>query len=122
MRRRLRKLLPIVLIALTVQIFPPIVACWAVGVAAADPLQIGVICHDDGTSGQTDQTGQACAHDGCCAFCSVAHASALFDAPQESMAAPYLQSSRVVWLDFAPDLSGSQIGSHAQARAPPSIS
>ena len=121
MRRRLRKFLPIVLIALTVQIFAPIAACWAAGVAATDPLQIGVICHDDGTSGQTDQTGQACAHDGCCAFCSVAHASALFDTPQASMAAPYLRSSRVVWLDFAPDLFGARTGSHAQARAPPAL-
>jgi hypothetical protein len=118
MRRRLWKFLPIVLIALTVQIFAPIAACWAAGVAASDPLQIGVICHDNGTSGQT---GQAGAHDGCCSFCSVAHASAPPDAPQTAISAPYLQSERVVWLDFAADLFGTRAGSHAQARAPPSL-
>jgi hypothetical protein len=84
-------------------------------------VQIGVVCHDDGTSGQTDQTGQPRAHDGCCSFCSVAHAGVLFDAPQTSVAAPYLQSSRVVWLHFAPDLLGARAGYHAQARAPPSL-
>jgi Protein of unknown function (DUF2946) len=119
MRRRLRKFLPIVLLALTVQILAPIAACWAVSIAAADPLHAAVICHDDGASGQTDQNGQPRAHDGCCSFCSVVHASALLDAPQTSAAAPYLQSSRVVWLDFAPDLFGARTGSHAQARAPP---
>ena len=31
-------------------------------------------------------------------------------------------TERVVWLDFAPGLSGSGAGSHPQARAPPSIS
>ena len=120
MRRRLRKFLPIVLLALTVQILAPIAACWAASIAAADPLHAAVICHDDGTSGQTDQNGQPRAHDGCCSFCSVAHASALLDAPQTSaLTAPYLESSRVVWLDLAPDLFSSRIGSNAQARAPP---
>jgi hypothetical protein len=122
MRRRLRNFLPIVLLALMVQIFAPIAACWAAGIAAADPLQAAVICHDIGASGPSDQNGQACAHDGCCSFCRVAHASALLDAPKTTVAMPYLQSERVVWLDRTPDLSGSRTGSHAQARGPPSIS
>jgi hypothetical protein len=122
-RRRSRNFLPIVLLALMVQIFAPIAACWAAGIAAADPLQAAVICHDDGTSGQTDQSGQACAHDGCCSFCSVAHASALLDdAPQTSVATPYFRSVRVVWFDRVPELFGARAGSQAQARAPPSIS
>jgi hypothetical protein len=125
MRWRLRKFLPIVLIALTVQIFAPIAACWAASIAASDPLHAAVICHDNGasTSGQADQTGQPRAHDGCCSVCSVAHTGAPVDSPQTAaVATPYLQSSRVVWLDRAPDLFGSRTGSHAQARAPPSIS
>jgi Protein of unknown function (DUF2946) len=122
MRRRLRKFLPIVLIALTVQIFAPIAACWAAAIAAADPLHAAAICHDDGTStsGQTDQTGQPRAHDGCCSVCSVAHTGAPVGTPQTSaVTTPYLQSTRVVWLDLAPDLLGSRASSHAQARAPP---
>jgi hypothetical protein len=123
MRRRLRKFLPIVLIALTVQIFAPIAACWAASIAASDPLHAATICHDDetSTSGQGDQSGQPRAHDGCCSFCSVAHTGAPVDAPQTAVVTPYLQPEQVVWLDPAPDLFGSRTGSHAQARAPPSL-
>ena len=127
MRRRLRKFLPIVLFALAVQIIAPIAACWAAGIAAADPLHAAVICHDNaaasGQTDQTDQTGQPGAHDGCCSVCSVAQASALLDTPQTSAATPpYILSSRVVWPDRVPDPFGSRTGSHAQARAPPPIS
>jgi len=48
MRRRLRNFLPIVLMALAVQIFAPIGACWAASIAASDPLHAAAICHDDG--------------------------------------------------------------------------
>jgi Protein of unknown function (DUF2946) len=123
MRPRLRKFPPIVLLALTVQILAPSAACWAASIAAADPLQAAVICHDDGASGPTDQTGQPRAHDGACSMCCVAHTGAPLDTPQTSaVTAPYLESSRVVWLDHALDLFGARAGSQAQARAPPSIS
>src|SRR5450759_1817418 len=117
MRRRLRKLLPIVLIALTVQILAPIGACWAASIAAADPLQAAVICHGDTASapGQADQTGQPRAHDGACALCCVVHAGASIDTPQTTVAAPYRLPERVVWLDRTHDLFGSRTGSHAQA-------
>jgi hypothetical protein len=123
MRRRLWKFLPIVLMALAVQIFAPIAACWAASIAASDPLQAAFICHDDGGSqpGQIDP-GQPRARDGCCSVCSVAHSAAPLHAPQTAIATPYGLSHRVVWRDAAPDLIGSRTGSHAQARAPPSIS
>ena len=123
MRRRLRKFLPIVLIAVMVQILAPIAACWAASIAASDPLHAAAICHDDGgaNSGQTDRTGQPRAHDGCCSVCSVAHTGAPADAPQTAVATPYQDPARVVWLDRAPDLFGSRTGSHAQARAPPQL-
>ena len=123
MRRRLRKFFPIVLMALTVQIFAPIAACWAASTAASDPLHTAVICHDDAasTSGPTDQTGQPRAHDGCCSVCSVAHTGVPLDTPQAAVATPYRDAARVVWLDRAPDLFGSRTGSHAQARAPPQL-
>ena len=125
MRRRLRKFLPIVLIALTVQIFAPIAACWAAGIAA-DPLRVAVICHDSAstqgsTDNQSDQTGQPRAHDGCCSVCSVAHTGAPVDTPQAAVATPYREPAGVVWLDRAPELFGSRTGSHAQARAPPQL-
>ena len=123
MRRRLWKFLPIVLMALAVQIFAPIAACWAASIAASDPLQAAFICHDEVGSqpGQTDP-GQPRARDGCCSVCSVAHSAAPLHAPQIAIATPYGLSHRVVWRDAAPDLIGSRTGSHAQARAPPSIS
>ena len=124
MRRRLRKFLPIVLMALTVQIFAPIGACWAASIAASDPLHAAAICSGAGaaTEGQADQTGEQRAHHGSCSQCCVAQAAASLDAPQTAIATPYRQSVRVAWLDSAPDLFSSRTGAHAQARAPPSFS
>jgi hypothetical protein len=124
MRRRLRKFLPIVLIALMVQVFAPIGATWAASTAASDPLHAGQICSGGvgSATGETDQTDEHRAHDGCCSVCSVVHSGAPADVPQTAFATPYRQILRVVWLDSAPDLLGSRAGSNAQARAPPSIS
>jgi hypothetical protein len=121
MRRRLRKFFPVVLIALAVQVLAPIAACWAAGVVASDPLQVGVICHNDGASpsGSADPGGRPPAPDGCGSVCSVAHGAAPPDAPQTAVMPPYGTATRVVWLDHAPDLAGSRTGSHTQARAPP---
>ena len=106
MRKRLKNFLPIVLIALVVQIFAPIGACWAASIAASDPLAGAVICHGNAprTSGQSDQTGHR-AHDGCCSVCSVLQTGAPVDVPadrrghQRSIATP----ARVVWVEFTPD-------------------
>jgi Protein of unknown function (DUF2946) len=124
MRRRLRNFLPVVLIALAVQILAPIGACWAASIAASDPLHAAAICHDaaatpDQANNQPDQTGQPRAHDGCCSVCSVAHTCGPANTPQASVAPPYEQPERAVWLDLTPDLFGSRTGSHTQARAPP---
>jgi hypothetical protein len=120
MRRHLAKFLPIVLIALMVQILAPIGACWAAAFAISDPLRAVEICHSDpSSSGQTDQGGER-AHDGACSICCAAQASASFDGPQTiAVAAPYRDVARVVWRDHAPDLFQFRAGSNAQARAPP---
>jgi Protein of unknown function (DUF2946) len=121
MRRRLGKFLPIVLIAVLVQIFAPIGATWAASIAASDPLHSAVICHGNAASApnQTDQSGQRRAHDGCCSICSVVHTGAPVDTPVAAVATPVRHAERMVWLDIAPDLFSSRAGSHAQARAPP---
>ena len=121
MRRRLRKFLPIVLIALTVQIFAPIAACWAASIAASDPLSAAPICSGGAAdaAGHAGQTDNHRAHDGACSICCVAHASASADTPQTAVLVPYRHPERVVWLERAPDRFGSRTGSHAQARAPP---
>jgi Protein of unknown function (DUF2946) len=121
MRRRLKNFLPIVLIALVVQIFAPIGACCAASIVASDPLATAVICHGSG-AGQTDQTGHR-AHDGCCSVCSVLQTGAPVDVPQIADAVGIdRQPERVVWIEFTPDRFAARAGSHAQARAPPSIS
>ena len=124
MHRRLRKFLPIVMIALLVQILAPIAACWAAGIAVSDPLAAAVICHDNSaqTNGGSDQTGGHQAHDGSCSLCCAAHAAASADTPRATVGAPYRFALRVLWHDAAVTLPGSRARSHAQARAPPSIS
>ena len=105
MRRRLKNFLPIVLIAVLVQIFAPIGATWAASIAASDPLAAAVICHGNAApgAGQTDQTGQHRAHDGCCSVCSVVHAGAPVDVPQTAEAIGIIsQTERVVWVEFTP--------------------
>jgi hypothetical protein len=123
MRRRLKNFLPIVLIALVVQIFAPIGACWAASIAASDPLAGAVICHGNGAAGagQTDQTGHR-AHDGCCSVCNVLQTGAPVDVPQTAAIAVERVAEQVAWFDFAFRLTNARAGSHAQARAPPFIS
>jgi Protein of unknown function (DUF2946) len=125
MRRRVGKFLPIVLIALVVQIFAPVGATWAASIALTDPLRAAVICHGDMAPSQDQsdgQTGQHRAHDGCCSVCNVLHTGAPVDVPQIAVPTPYRPSVRAVWLEATPDLFGSRTGSHAQARAPPALS
>jgi len=122
--RWLKNFLPIVLVALMVQIFAPIGACWAASIAASDPLAGAVICHGNAPpgAGQTDQTSHR-AHDGCCSVCSVLQTGAPVDVPQAvASIAVDRDSAHVVWTEFTPERFASRAGSHAQARAPPSIS
>ena len=123
MRRRLRKFLPIVLIAVAVQIFAPIGATWAASFAASDPLDAAVICHGDAAPApdQAGQTGRHRAHDACCSVCTVFYADVSSDTPQATVGMQYRQFRRVAWLERGPDLFGSRAGSHAQARAPPQL-
>ncbi|MGH6739516.1 MAG: DUF2946 family protein [Bradyrhizobium sp.] len=122
MRRRYQRFLPIVLIALMVQVFAPVAACWAAAIAASDPLGAAAICHDtSGAVGQPgDQNGQHREHGGTCSICCLASASASVDTPTPvALANPYPDSGRVIWHEQARDFSGTCIGSNAKARGPP---
>lgn len=121
MRRRLKNFLPIVLVALLVQIFAPIGACWAASLAMSDPLAAATICHGNGGAGQGDQTGHN-AHDGCCSICSVLQTGAPVDHPELTVQAVVRVPSRIVWHDFASEFDVSRAGLPAQARAPPTFS
>lgn len=122
MRRRFQRYLPVVLIALMVQIFAPIGACWAAAIAASDPLATAEICHDGGAAGQAgDQTGgEHRDHGNACAICCLASAGVSIDTPTlAAVAHPYRETARVVWHEQAADLAVFRAGSNAQARAPP---
>jgi hypothetical protein len=120
MRRRFQKFLPIILIALVVQILAPIGATFAAAIAASDPLSGAQICHggDGGLPGHGDPNGRA--HDGACSVCCAAQAGASLDTPKAATSAvPTRVAARVIWRDESVDLLPARAGSHAQARAPP---
>jgi DUF2946 family protein len=125
MRKRLKNFLPIVLIALTVQIFAPIAACWAAGIAASDPLSAAVICHGNGGADVTRdaQNGAQDVQRGCCVLCGVLHTGAPVEPPETAALFTFeRQAASVVWHDFALEPAASRAGSPEQARAPPTLS
>ena len=122
MRRRFQKYLPIVVVALLVQILAPIAASWAAAMAAADPLGAVESCHSLPASDTTpnDRDADHSGHDGVCPICCAAQGSSSVDTPRAVvMAMPYRIAARVVWQDQASTLARSPAGSNAQARAPP---
>jgi hypothetical protein len=124
MRARLRKFLPLVLLALAMQVLAPIAVCLAAGQAIADPIQTTAICHSTELpgSGVDDQTGAPAAHGAACAFCCLAQANASLDTPQAVFATPFRPAVRVTWHAASHHVALSSGGSNAQARAPPIFS
>ncbi|MGY8633932.1 DUF2946 domain-containing protein [Bradyrhizobium sp. 14AA] len=124
MRARLQKFLPLVLLALAMQVLAPIAACWAAGKAVADPLSAAVICHSASEQGgPNDQTGAPTAHAGACALCCLAQAGASLDSPPHvAFSTPFRHAERVVWRAADASTVAPDRGSTAQARAPPRFS
>ena len=124
MRARLQKFLPVVLLALAMQVLAPIAACWATGQAVADPLGAGAICHSVSEQGApNDQTGSPSAHAGACALCCLAQATASLDSPPHAaLSAPLRHVERVVWHEADASVLATHKGSSAQARGPPHFS
>jgi hypothetical protein len=123
MRRRLGKFLPIVMLAMLVQIFAPIAACLAFSSAAADPLS-GAICSHitDASSSQDRQTDPRQAQGNCCTLCGATQAATPTADPQGAVVKLERDVNEVVWRDLNFALSSATVGSNAQARGPPSIS
>lgn len=124
MRARLQKFLPLVLLALVMQVLAPIAACWATGRAVANPLSAGVICHSvSEQGGLNDRTGSPTAHAGACALCCLAQANASLDWPtQAAFLIPLRHVERVVWHPADASAIAAHKGSSARARAPPQFS
>ncbi|MGJ5031251.1 DUF2946 family protein [Bradyrhizobium sp. HKCCYLS2038] len=117
MRQRLQAFLPIVLVALMVQILAPIGAAWA---ARADPLRGIEICHGQAGSPADDES-RAKQVRGDCALCCAAQPTAL-DAPARvAIGLSQRAVSDIVWRAPAPDVHVGRAFSHARARAPPPL-
>ena len=124
MRARLHKFLPLVLLALVMQVLAPIAACLAAGQAVADPLSAAVICHSASEQdGLNDPVGTPVAHAGACALCCLAQVNASLDSPPHAaLSVPFRHAERVVWHAAEASPSAVHKGSSAQARAPPQLS
>lgn len=121
MRGQLERFLPIVVLALVMQILAPIAACWATGIAVADPLQAASICHSGAPAGSSDQDREPYTHVGLCAIC-VSHAAAALDAPTLVTFVQLARQFRPVrWPDADSAPLPSRTGSNSQARAPPPL-
>jgi hypothetical protein len=121
--RRLKRYVPIFMIALMVQILAPIGASWAFAAAVSDPLAASEICLSHSPA-SGDEGGQQQTHDASCLICCAFNTgAAAFSTPEPAVwAAPYRAVGNIVWRDQAPQLADSRTGSNAKARAPPSIS
>jgi len=110
------------MIALVVQIFAPIAACWAAAIVASDPLGRAVICHESGGAAgqQGDQGIPQHEHGAACTLCCLAGASAGLDTPRPIVLAnPYRDVAPVAWSEHRFEALASRTGSNARARAPP---
>ena len=124
MRSRLQKFLPVVLLALVMQVLAPIAACWVAGQAVADPFGTGVICHSASEpSPPADRHGLPTAHAGACALCCLAQANASFDSPPHAtLSVPSRHAQRVVWHETDASVLVAHRRSSVQARGPPDLS
>jgi Protein of unknown function (DUF2946) len=125
MRRRLEAFIPIVLLAVLVQLIAPIAAFRVVAFAVSDPLYMASICSEM-TPSQDAQSAPAKTqhnHAECCAFCGAGHGgSVAIDPPPLIFVTLQRQYQKVSWLSVAEPMPTIRIGSNAQARAPPSRS
>jgi hypothetical protein len=125
--RRLEAYIPIVLLAIMVQLMAPIAAFRVVAYATSDPLYMSATCSDnvDAASAQDNQTGPVQtkhAHD-CCAFCGAGHVGvAAITPPTPIFVSLQREYQLLSWLEATDPMPALRVGSNAQARAPPTIS
>jgi Protein of unknown function (DUF2946) len=122
--RRLDLLVPIVMLAVTVQLMAPIAALRVSAYAATDPLYLASIC--ESTSSADVQSAPAKtrqAHRNCCAFCGAGSGDTLaVSAPPLIFATLQRQYQRISWLEAVEPMLTARVGSNTEARAPPSLS
>jgi hypothetical protein len=125
MRRRLEVFIPIVMLAVLVQLMAPIAAFRVVAYATTDPLYLASICSGmtSGSDTQTDPAGTPHHNGDCCAYCVGSHGGAVaVDPPPLIFVSLQRQYQQISWLEATEAIAVIRIGSNTQARAPPSIS
>src|SRR5689334_13544364 len=123
MRRRLGRFVPILLLSMCVQLLAPVGAFRAFASAVSDPLSMAMICSGMSSSYDPSETTSAPHGANCCGYCSVGHGvSVALDPPLPIHAVLQRQYSLVAWLEAEHRVPLLRSCSHAQARAPPSIS
>lgn len=124
MRRRLELFIPIVLLAIVVQLIAPIAAFRVVAYAASDPLYMASICSGMASSQDSTPTAPVQHHGAnCCAFCGGGLGGAIaIDPPPQAFVVLQRQYQLVTWLEAREPMPATRVGSNAQARAPPAIS
>ena len=124
MRRRLEVFIPIVLLAVLVQLFAPIAAFRVVAYAVTDPVYMASICSDmlSSPDAQTAPAKTQHDHGDCCVFCAAGHGGTIaIEPPPLIFVSLQRQYQRVSWLEAADPISAGRVGSNAQARAPPQL-
>ena len=122
MRRRLELLIPIVLLAIMVQLIAPIAAFRVVAYAATDPLYMSPICSGMVTAEDMTTAPTKAPHDHgeCCAFCAAGHGGAIaIEPPVLVFVSLQRLYQHLSWLEAAAPMPAIRVGSNAQARAPP---
>jgi len=123
MRRRLELFIPIVVLAVLVQLIAPIAAFRVVAYATSDPLYLASICTESSHASQTAPADTQHDHGECCAFCGAGHgASVALASPPLIFVTLQSQYQQISWLEAAEAMPIVRVGSNTQARAPPSFS
>jgi Protein of unknown function (DUF2946) len=125
MRRRLEVFIPIVVLAVLVQLMAPIAAFRVVAYATTDPLYLASLCSQMTSASETpaDPAKTQHQHGDCCAFCVGSHGGAVaVDPPPLTFASLQRQYQQISWLEATEAMPVFRVGSNAQARAPPSFS
>ena len=119
MRRRLVRYLPLVAIALLVQLLAPIGAFRVAAAAANDPLA-AAICSGHADDADTAPSGTPQANGNCCAACPAGLAAApLLEPAPHIFVALQRDHQRVIWLADSAAARLHRAAAHAQPRGPP---
>jgi Protein of unknown function (DUF2946) len=122
MRRRLETFIPIVMLAVLVQLMAPIAAFRVVAHATTDPLYLASICSGmtSASDARTDPAGTQHHHGDCCAYCVGSHGGAVaVDPPPLIFVNLQRQYQQISWLEATEAIPVFRVGSNTQARAPP---